>query len=429
MRAVASRRSTTRRSSPRRCPASTSSAAAAPGTTRTPTPTTRRSTRSRSRPGRRGSSRTRNRGPNPFTPLAIQFWEDAIDSGGLNSNKIAAVGSSDSHNAGRTPDPVTQSPIGPGHHGGVRAGAFRARHRSTACEAGPHLREGVRQRRARPAARGAPAGLDRPAGDHGRHRPAGRRLSFTARVMGAGPGRRAPGRLRAVRAQGRLAAAGRPGDQRRLQRSLPERRPPAATGCRCSATARSRPSRARSTSSRRSHRTTTRPARHRTTSSSCPRSGRRSRLPSARPAAARRASTARPLPSRPASRPPTCPVTAAPARRARRLGVDVTAVEGNSCCRETRPTPPCRCRRRRAIQRRRRLRPDPSAGHLAHHRWRLSDNFNGPNGDQSGTMIDLDFPHPLSCSPTATPLPGSSCAANTSVDATVPNAIKEAKAR
>ena len=31
---------------------------------------------------------------------------------GTNSNHIAAVGSSDSHNAGRTPDPVTQAPIG-----------------------------------------------------------------------------------------------------------------------------------------------------------------------------------------------------------------------------------------------------------------------------------------------------------------------------
>lgn len=51
-------------------------------------------------------------GPNPFTLTAIQFWEDAIDSGGLNSNKIAAVGSSDSHNAGRVNDPLTQAPIG-----------------------------------------------------------------------------------------------------------------------------------------------------------------------------------------------------------------------------------------------------------------------------------------------------------------------------
>jgi hypothetical protein len=51
-------------------------------------------------------------GPNPFTPLAIRFWEDAIDSEGKNSSKIAAVGSSDSHHAGRSPNPITQSPIG-----------------------------------------------------------------------------------------------------------------------------------------------------------------------------------------------------------------------------------------------------------------------------------------------------------------------------
>ncbi|MDQ3729578.1 MAG: CehA/McbA family metallohydrolase [Actinomycetota bacterium] len=51
-------------------------------------------------------------GPNPFTLTAIKFWEDAIDSGGANSNKIAAVGSSDSHNAGRVNDPITQAPIG-----------------------------------------------------------------------------------------------------------------------------------------------------------------------------------------------------------------------------------------------------------------------------------------------------------------------------
>jgi Ca2+-binding RTX toxin-like protein len=51
-------------------------------------------------------------GPNPFTPTAIQFYEDAIDSGGRNANHIAAVGSSDSHKAGSNDgDPLT-SPIG-----------------------------------------------------------------------------------------------------------------------------------------------------------------------------------------------------------------------------------------------------------------------------------------------------------------------------
>ena len=46
-------------------------------------------------------------GPNPFTVTAIEFWEDALDLG----HKIAAVGASDSHRAGRTTDP-TQAPIG-----------------------------------------------------------------------------------------------------------------------------------------------------------------------------------------------------------------------------------------------------------------------------------------------------------------------------
>jgi hypothetical protein len=46
-------------------------------------------------------------GPNPFTVTALRFWEEALDDG----HKIAAVASSDSHNAGRAA-PVTQAPIG-----------------------------------------------------------------------------------------------------------------------------------------------------------------------------------------------------------------------------------------------------------------------------------------------------------------------------
>ena len=49
-------------------------------------------------------------GPNPFTVLALDFYERALQSG----NHIAAVGVSDSHNAGRTPGGFTQSPIGTG---------------------------------------------------------------------------------------------------------------------------------------------------------------------------------------------------------------------------------------------------------------------------------------------------------------------------
>ncbi len=56
-------------------------------------------------------------GPNPSTPMAIRFWESAIDRGGFNANRIAAVGGSDSHyNYHRGAlDPVanrTDAPIG-----------------------------------------------------------------------------------------------------------------------------------------------------------------------------------------------------------------------------------------------------------------------------------------------------------------------------
>ena len=54
-------------------------------------------------------------GPNPFTPLAIEFWDRAIDDGGLNSNHIAATGSSDSHKGGDQgsgTDSILASPVG-----------------------------------------------------------------------------------------------------------------------------------------------------------------------------------------------------------------------------------------------------------------------------------------------------------------------------
>lgn len=46
-------------------------------------------------------------GPNPFTPPAIEWWDRLVRAG----YRITAVGSSDSHRAGRTTD-VTQSPVG-----------------------------------------------------------------------------------------------------------------------------------------------------------------------------------------------------------------------------------------------------------------------------------------------------------------------------
>ena len=51
-------------------------------------------------------------GPNPFTPLALQFYDHALDANSDNRNRIAAVGSSDSHNAGGADNPITQAPIG-----------------------------------------------------------------------------------------------------------------------------------------------------------------------------------------------------------------------------------------------------------------------------------------------------------------------------
>ena len=130
-------------------------------------------------------------GPNPFTPLAIQFWESAIDDGGPNRNRIAAIGSSDSHNAGRTPDPVTQSPIGQAttmvyadelSERGIERGV-RARHTYVKVfgNDGPDLRFEAT----------APGSDDPPAimGDVVR----GPGVTFTARVMGAGPGAARPG--------------------------------------------------------------------------------------------------------------------------------------------------------------------------------------------------------------------------------------------
>ena len=78
-------------------------------------PTTRRSMRSRCRPGPPGLDQPPRPGPNPFTPLAVRFWDEAIDQGGANSNHIAATGSSDSHQAGDQgsgADSILASPIG-----------------------------------------------------------------------------------------------------------------------------------------------------------------------------------------------------------------------------------------------------------------------------------------------------------------------------
>ena len=125
-------------------------------------------------------------GPNPFTLTAIQFYEDALDTG----NKIAAVGVSDSHNAGRTPSEsglgVTQAPIGEGttvvfadelSEAGVKRGV-EAGH--TYVKVAGNDRPDLRFE-ARVAGRGGPPAI---MGDTVR----GDDVGFEARVLGGGPG-------------------------------------------------------------------------------------------------------------------------------------------------------------------------------------------------------------------------------------------------
>lgn len=103
--------------------------------------------------------KTTDQGPNPFTVTAIDFYERALATG----NKVAAVGVSDSHNAGRTNNPVTQSPIGeattvvraeelsePGIECGVEAGHTYVK---VTGNDGPDVRMEARP----PGFRGAPA--------------------------------------------------------------------------------------------------------------------------------------------------------------------------------------------------------------------------------------------------------------------------------
>jgi len=120
-------------------------------------------------------------GPNPFTVTAIGFWERALDRG----HRIAAVGGSDSHRAGRVEQP-TQSPVGEpttvvfahelstrGIRDGVRAG-------HTYVKIGGNDPPDLRFE-ARAAGSSAPPAI---MGDIVR----GRRVELVARVLGGAPG-------------------------------------------------------------------------------------------------------------------------------------------------------------------------------------------------------------------------------------------------
>jgi hypothetical protein len=128
-------------------------------------------------------------GPNPFTPPAIQFYERALDTGA----QIAAVGSSDSHTAGESagdPSDITGSPIGQattvvyapelseqGIKQGVQAGHTYVK---VWGNDGPDLRfEAEDPNRTDPAILGDTV--------------AAAETTFTARVLGAGPGATRPG--------------------------------------------------------------------------------------------------------------------------------------------------------------------------------------------------------------------------------------------
>ena len=204
-RAAGSPRSTTRGSSRRRCPASTSCAAAAPGTTRAAETDYRAVDAIEIATGPAGLKEDPQPGPNPFTPLAIQFWEDAIDAGGQNAQpdrggRLERLAQRRSH-----PRPVTQSPIGQAttvvyadelSERGIQRGV-EARHTYVKVfgNDGPDLRFEAPS----PGSSGPPAIM-------GDAVPGGG-VEFTARVIGAGPGAARPGSYTAVRAEGRRAAA------------------------------------------------------------------------------------------------------------------------------------------------------------------------------------------------------------------------------
>ena len=108
--------------------------------------------------------KTSGQGPNPFTATAIDFYERALGTG----NRVAAVGVSDSHNAGRAQQPRHPGADRRGDDGGAGRGAVGARHRVRR-RGRAHLREGDGQRRARRAHGGAAARLPGRPGDLRRH--------------------------------------------------------------------------------------------------------------------------------------------------------------------------------------------------------------------------------------------------------------------
>jgi len=58
---------------------------------------------------------------------------------------------------------------------------------------------------------------------------------------------------------------------------------------------------------------------------------------------------------------------------------------------------------------------------------RVTDRYNGASGGEAGTAIDIGFPIPLDCIPTASTATGSSCGVNTTANAVAPGAVQAGK--
>src|SRR5439155_7363401 len=54
---------------------------------------------------------------------------------------------------------------------------------------------------------------------------------------------------------------------------------------------------------------------------------------------------------------------------------------------------------------------------------RITDQDSGPSGGEFATMVDIGFPIPLDCAPTAATDRGSSCGVNTTMNALVPGVV------
>jgi hypothetical protein len=58
---------------------------------------------------------------------------------------------------------------------------------------------------------------------------------------------------------------------------------------------------------------------------------------------------------------------------------------------------------------------------------RITDTSNGPGQDEPATVVDIGFPIPIDCVPTASAGTGSACGVNTTANALAPGAVQSGK--